>query len=711
MASIRTTQRAPRSCTECSRRKIRCNQKIPCQQCTARKVAHKCARPVVRVHGEVTIAVDIESTQDEMSMLDLLRENSLLRERVTRLEASIALSGDTPARRPRIDDRRLPPPKLLREQEHQFDSHIVTVEIINFTGVRQTEGSQMIAHQGPDTQPTGLRPSDSSPLQTIPSRSLSEAVIHFSLRALGFIHCAVRANIFYSEHQELWSKLSQGDISGTRNHHWMAVYYALLTTGLYFIDIEDLSTNHHLEIQQRCNGLGSGNNLKENKTGLARIWYDACLRELEMANFTGKASLRAIQAIAILTLCNLNFGEMERESLLHGLAVNAARYLGMHRLGSEGKHPRELASKPLWSCQADRELGRRLWWTLVICDWLGCWSRSPSIYPESFDCHLVRGAFDCEILLDASSSSSTTSPLDYHLIMAKLAYLVFTRFKAKREDRLSDSLPKALDELDAIKQSSSLLNTDAPSSFDGALHWTIFPRYLLTQVMEYLRMSLAQLFLFRALETSQDEVDARTEAVRSAESILRARFNRAPGFFQSSWVISAATAASGILLMIDHFCFQNERDEIQTARHLGYISQCLAIIDGLKSNPEVHRRLVALGHLFRSAQDCTLRLPPHKPDIVKYVISHILSPPGEGTPTGYKPTNSSGDVASCVGGEDSNIFSLPPSDSGIDSIPVHPVHPLPTSDPLGWPDDSQGWLDELLPGALEFDAPFLDGFS
>lgn len=54
---IRTTQRAPRSCTECSRRKVKCNQKIPCQPCLARKVAHKCARPVVRVHGEVTVYV------------------------------------------------------------------------------------------------------------------------------------------------------------------------------------------------------------------------------------------------------------------------------------------------------------------------------------------------------------------------------------------------------------------------------------------------------------------------------------------------------------------------------------------------------------------------------------------------------------------------------------------------------------------------------
>ncbi|KAL4891255.1 hypothetical protein BDV59DRAFT_194450 [Aspergillus ambiguus] len=467
-------------------------------------------------------------------MLDLVRENSLLRERITRLETTLTLSRNaevrSPVTTPETSECVLRSAQAAKEEIRQLENHIVTVEIINFTGVRQAEG-QIVAWQRPDGRPSTLCSGDDS-LQTIPSRSLSEAIIHFSLRTLGFIHCAVRANVFYSEHQDLWTKLSQGDVSGAGNHHWMAVYYALLTTGLYFIDIEDLSTNHHLEIQQRCCGL-TGNNLKENKSHLARIWYDACLRELELAKFAGKASLRTIQAIAILTLCNLNFGEMERESLLHGLAVNAARYLGMHRLGTEGKHPQDLAAKALWSSQADRELGRRLWWTLVICDWLGCWSRSPSIYPESFDCNLTRGAFDYEILLDATPSS-IVSPLDYHLVMKKLAYFVFTRFKAKRQG-VADTLSKSVEHLEEIKRSSSLLNADIPSSFDGTLHWTIFPRYLLTQVLDYLKMSLAQLFLFRALETSQEEIYARAEAVRSAESILQARFYRSPGFFQSSW--------------------------------------------------------------------------------------------------------------------------------------------------------------------------------
>lgn len=125
--------------------------------------------------------------------------------------------------------------------------------------------------------------------------------------------------------------------------------------------------------------------------------------------------------------------------------------------------------------------------------------------------------------------------------MVKLAHVVFTRFKAKRDDGVPDSLSTALTELDEIYRSSALWSVDShlPSenTFESAPHWTTFPRYLLSQVVEYLRMSLAQLFLFRALETSQDERFARTQAVRSAELILQARFQRAPGYFQSSWYV------------------------------------------------------------------------------------------------------------------------------------------------------------------------------
>lgn len=204
-------------------------------------------------------AIDIESAQEGAGagtgVLELARENSLLRERIARLETRLALgttttsssSPSSPFLGSGYGNGSMVAPAsegctdvvLKGVERKQLDNHIVTVEIINFTGVRNLDGHShsqgrgqgqgqgpIVASSSPDGNSLG--PSE-NPTQTIPSKGLSDVVILFSLRTLGFIHCAVRANVFYAEYQELWKGLSQGDASGTRNHHWMAVYYALLT--------------------------------------------------------------------------------------------------------------------------------------------------------------------------------------------------------------------------------------------------------------------------------------------------------------------------------------------------------------------------------------------------------------------------------------------------------------------------------------------------
>jgi hypothetical protein len=102
---------------------------------------------------------------------------------------------------------------------------------------------------------------------------------------------------------------------------------------------------------------------------IARMWYEAAIKELEASNPLTNANIKAVQAMAVLTLAHSHFGQMEQEYLLLGLAINTARALEMHLLASEGHFSQRLASQSTWSTLENRQLGRRLWWTLVICDW------------------------------------------------------------------------------------------------------------------------------------------------------------------------------------------------------------------------------------------------------------------------------------------------------------------------------------------------------
>jgi hypothetical protein len=49
------SQRMPLRCTECARRRVRCDKKAPCSQCIQKDRAHLCAREVVRVRGKLAV--------------------------------------------------------------------------------------------------------------------------------------------------------------------------------------------------------------------------------------------------------------------------------------------------------------------------------------------------------------------------------------------------------------------------------------------------------------------------------------------------------------------------------------------------------------------------------------------------------------------------------------------------------------------------------
>lgn len=101
----------------------------------------------------------------------------------------------------------------------------------------------------------------------------------------------------------------------------------------------------------------------------ARLWYNGALCELQCGDFLRKAHLKSIQTIAILSSCNGNFGQVEREQILLSVAIAMARCLNMHKLAEESRLTPNIVKMACWKLPQDRALGRRLWWTLVICDW------------------------------------------------------------------------------------------------------------------------------------------------------------------------------------------------------------------------------------------------------------------------------------------------------------------------------------------------------
>lgn len=90
----------------------------------------------------------------------------------------------------------------------------------------------------------------------------------------------------------------------------------------------------------------------------SRNWYDAAIFCLHHADFMRFASVRSVQAIAVLGMCFNNWGDLQLGERMLSCALQIAQQLGLNTsfceqartcLSEEGQH--------------------RLWWTLIICDW------------------------------------------------------------------------------------------------------------------------------------------------------------------------------------------------------------------------------------------------------------------------------------------------------------------------------------------------------
>ena len=110
---------------------------------------------------------------------------------------------------------------------------------------------------------------------------------------------------------------------------------------------------------------------------LLKNWYRAALYYLDEADFMQSADIRVVQAVVILGIVATNIGDTARHSHFWAVAVRMAQAL---KLGTDSENEGESLLQ--------REVRRRLWWTLIICEWLPIPARNPCISALDFDCEL-----------------------------------------------------------------------------------------------------------------------------------------------------------------------------------------------------------------------------------------------------------------------------------------------------------------------------------
>ena len=353
---IKTSQRISRSCTECGRRKIKCDKKSPCQPCIRRNVAHECKRPITRVRGQLTVYAASNDRNDDIQddLNELVRERSALQAQIAELETALALSKPCAHSHVSRADDLAGISTSLKDIVPAFEQFDLGIE----------NDSASLENVEKDIADRLYEPVADPIFLLLPNKDTSTKLSNFSLQTLGWLHCAVNANEFLQEQEQFWERVQRGQGLEQRERPWLSLYLAVLAAGILYMDLESVAAMD--DLPQFGGPLIEPAQIAYHTS---RLWYEAAIKEIERSGCSGATSLWIVQSLSVLTLCHSNFGEHQREWLLTGFAINMARSLDMHKLGSEAGTPSDKRHRIEWSTFTRRELGRRLWWSCVIRDW------------------------------------------------------------------------------------------------------------------------------------------------------------------------------------------------------------------------------------------------------------------------------------------------------------------------------------------------------
>ncbi|KAK7211584.1 hypothetical protein V2G26_018762 [Clonostachys chloroleuca] len=361
----RVSQRAPASCKQCTRRKVKCSKQIPCAACIARGAAEECSRETVVLSKQANPTLRKTRRQRRISEPNVLCSPSSLspghlslgspdQNHATALgqsvlgpnpenEARRSIQNARPINSPLPSNDDIPccsqseevPPEIPAQHDHIHPPQRVSTE-----AALSLESVVWGSHQAVVTKTTRSFGSVGVSTETDFVRAYHERIIiDLHRERVAWMHNVVHMDTFEQECSEV--QWEQEPPAGT----WCALYYATMSVGFYYM-AKDIEQRHNID----------------DALSLAKFFYRKALNSLQEIDFMANPSLHALQAICMFVPCGYAFGDTRRMITLLSSACCIAQLMQLHNL--EERPPGEQTAE--YAMQ--HELKKRVWAFLVIQD-------------------------------------------------------------------------------------------------------------------------------------------------------------------------------------------------------------------------------------------------------------------------------------------------------------------------------------------------------
>ncbi|KAI2477948.1 Fungal-trans domain containing protein [Pyrenophora tritici-repentis] len=556
-------QRPRLTCTECYRRKIKCDKNVPCSTCIKRGYASFCSRDETPATPSAPPAY--QARHESTTSSDLVRA---LLDRVSQLEAKLQEQHDpgaidTPTSCPAVSNSPtilghnetptpiLPPDNTAAPPPTETGDVATVLEFLAWGRKKDADyGTSPEHHSGPRRLSTrrdheaitsNILSESSRDVQLdvlealLPNKTHIVQLVEYHNNSILWYHSSYSSTIFNSDLEVFLAEYEGNVRNEDLNLQWLGLLFSVITGSITCAP------------PSVCEAWGFS--LAE-RTVLSQKWYEATVTCLNIAQYIEIHTIYSVQAIATLTIAAHSLGKSSSQSILLASAGRIAQSLGLHRLGQEtaiNTTPKEQLR--------EREAGRRVFNQLCTQDWFQIpFSESYALNPRFCQTAKLMNCNDDDMVPQPLSIPTQASYCNYRYDIAALmprlldamsgCNTLFTKYEQVLQ---YDEKMRKL----ATACMPTFLSTNEPLATD----WPIYvgwARRSLTICASHKIIMIHRKFLGLSFTNSAFSFTRRT-CIAASKTILKEALSSCHEQGPILWIEQAFSVAAGIILSLDSF--------------------------------------------------------------------------------------------------------------------------------------------------------------
>ncbi|KAF2732400.1 hypothetical protein EJ04DRAFT_496896 [Polyplosphaeria fusca] len=602
---ITKSQRARLTCTQCHRRKIKCDKNIPCETCIKRGLGSFCSR---EDNAESRLAT-ARSTSEEFTVSNDLA-NTLL-QRVIDLEAK--LQQQTNPGTEHLDDQDYTEAPSADQEEtvtpvDTTDCDAATVlEFLAWGRTKDVDFARAPEHDSGPRQHAMSR--EDSPENTsfwaetsnraqldvlealMPSRSHLCQLVDYHNHSLLWYHNSYSSQIFSDDFESFVTKYN-GDVHYDQlNLQWLALLFAIMTGSMTCASPATVREWGFSDAEQPI---------------LSKRWYEATVTCLNLAHYIETHTIYSVQAIATLTISAHVLGKSNSQTVLLASAGRIAQSLGLHRLGSD---PSNMSTDQL----RKREAGKRVFAQLCTQDWFQIpFSESYSLSSRFSRTVRPLNCNDEDMVLQPSSNPTQSSYCNFRYdIAALMPELLDATASCNTQYTRYEQVLQYDDKMRKLATASipTFLAADAPLNVE----WPSFAswgRRSLTICAAHKIIMIHRKFLGLSFNNSAFAFTRRT-CLAAAKTILKEALAESDPRGPVIWIEQAFSVAAGIILSLDSA--HRDPGEKEREEHKQLAARAIEYLRKFRHSKIASRGVQLLSFLQRELDDTSSSRPEKRP--------------------------------------------------------------------------------------------------